>query len=97
MTEPLVPVPRPRPPRLRRRRHRLPHGGRPPAWSTVPGSVLPPDPPVRARWWDRFWAELAYVASFKGLWLTVAVGGLVAGFLLGTWFGHQLAAAAHLR
>ncbi|QIA27146.1 hypothetical protein DYI95_006080 [Thermaerobacter sp. PB12/4term] len=97
MTQPMVPAPRPRPPRLRRRRRpgrpvRRYYGG-----PGTYGAPIPPEPRPGAGWWERFKAELAYVASLKTLWLAVALGGLVAGFLLGTWFGHQLAAAAHLR
>lgn len=97
VTQPMVPAPRPRPPRLRRRRYPARPARRRPGWPPAHGALTPPDPHPRAGWWDRFKAELAYVAGLKGLWLAVAVGGLVAGFILGTWFGHQLAAATHLR
>ncbi|ADU51334.1 hypothetical protein Tmar_1221 [Thermaerobacter marianensis DSM 12885] len=100
VTQPMVPSPRPRPPRLRRR---LRHARRPAApwpgdaWGAAPGVAPLPEPRSQAGFWARFRAELAFVASLKGLWLAVAAGGFVAGFLLGTWFGRALAAAARLQ
>ncbi|HEY8552332.1 MAG TPA: hypothetical protein VIL40_02625 [Thermaerobacter sp.] len=102
MTQPMVPSPRSRPPRLRRRRD----PGRTAAaravgpraeWSAAQVPFLAPEPPVRRGFWARFTAELAYLASLRRLWLVVAAAGFLIGFLLGTWFGHDLARVAHLR
>lgn len=41
--------------------------------------------------------ELGHVIRLYRLWLLVALVAFVAGYLLGTWFGHDLAAQAHLR
>ncbi|EKP93780.1 hypothetical protein ThesuDRAFT_00024 [Thermaerobacter subterraneus DSM 13965] len=97
MTQPMVPAPRSHPPRLRRRRRPGRPGRREYGGAGTHGAPMPPEPRPGTGWWERFKAELAYVASLKTLWLAVALGSLAAGFLLGTWFGHQLAAAAHLR
>ena len=89
MSRPPVPSPRPAPARPRRRavpayRHD--------AYLTAGAARRTPN-----GWWQHFRAELAYVAGLRRLWLAVAVAGLLLGFLVGTWFGHDLAAQAHLR
>lgn len=62
---------------------------------------VPPRRPERngllARAWRRLREELAYVAGLHRLWLIVAIAGFVLGYVLGAWFGHDLAAQARLQ
>lgn len=41
--------------------------------------------------------ELGEVIRLYRVWLLVAVVSFIIGYALGTWFGHDLAARAHLR